>query len=105
MCVRPGEWSSVDRDPEPYVARRRVRFGTIACRRSVSPAVRLVAEIRAAAHHSVRARVGSTRILARALAVVADVVPVLAPLPDVAGNVVQTEGVGRERVDRRRTDV
>src|SRR6478609_7982273 len=44
---------------------------------------------------------GTCGILARASRVVARVVPVRAPLPHIAGDVVEPEAVRRERVDGR----
>ena len=50
-----------------------------------------MAEVRAAAHHVRAASAGPCGSLARAVPVVAGVVPVGAPLPHVAGHVVQSE--------------
>ena len=55
----------------------------------------------ARADHRCRDRVG----FASRCAVEGQVEPVLAPLPDVAGHVVQPEAIGWERVDRCRGDI
>src|SRR3954447_21972627 len=60
-----------------------------------------MAEIRTAAHHTVRAGAGPARIVDRADGVVARVEPVRAPLPDLAGPVVEGVSVRRERTHRR----
>src|SRR5262249_4516914 len=78
-----------------------------------APAVRRVAQKRAALLAAQR-RIGLPRVqaplgpgriddhpLAGAPAVQIDLVPVAAPLPDVAGHVVQAVAVGRERLHRR----
>ena len=98
---------TADHGPQSSAATRKpmlpavaVRGVGAACRHPVAPAVRRVAQVRAAAHDAVRARRGSGRVACGGLAVVRRVEPVGAPLPHVAGDVVEAEAVRRVGVDR-----
>ena len=88
-CSRAGRWAgsgcsklSLQRkDPPFWAPQRRVRLARI----------ETLLRTRGVVDHS----------LAGPLAVQVDLVPVAAPLPDVAGHVVQAVAVGREGLDRR----
>src|SRR5262249_39752231 len=82
------------------VAARSVRCQPASRGDAVTPAVRRVGEVRAAADGLVRARLRSAWVRVAVARVVVAAEPVGAPLPGVAGHVVQPEAIGKERVDR-----
>ena len=49
---------------------------------------------RAAAQHTIRTCTGSSRVISRAVFVLIFIVPILAPLPDIAAHVVSAQLVG-----------
>ena len=91
----------VGREHQPHAAVGRGAVRRVGGARAdpVAVAVRMVAQERAALHHLAAPARRPGRV--DAVGPVVGGEPVRAPLPDVAGAVVQTESVGRERVDRR----
>src|SRR5437879_6560304 len=85
-------------DAESGVAGGAVGFASVAGVDAVAAAVGGVTKVGASAHHALCAADRSGGVLERAVGVVAGVEPVGAPLPDVAGDVKQTEVVGWVRV-------
>ena len=98
----PHDTSRVAGAAEADVAGRAVgRRARCARRHPVAAAVRVVAEVRAAAHDPVACQTRGPCGIVRSIALRGSrVEPVGAPLPDVAGHVVEAVAVGRERVDR-----
>jgi hypothetical protein len=85
--------------PKPHVSRRAIWRVLRTRGDAVAVAVRGMAEIRAAADHPRLPAARSAWIVARAIAVVRRAEPVRAPLPDVAGHVVEPEVVRAKACD------
>src|SRR4051812_41374635 len=96
--------SGSSRDAEANVSSAAV--GCIGATRvnAVAPAVALVAEIAPAAHDSHLAGDRASRRRWRRLTVVVCAEPVGAPLPHVAGHLIQSEVIGRVAADWARPD-
>src|SRR5206468_5362549 len=90
----------VPRAPEAQVVEGAVRRGVAPTGHAVVAAEVLAAHPGAAAHHALPAGPGPLRAARRARAVVGGAVPVGAPFPDVADDVVEAVAVGREATHR-----
>src|SRR5438045_1314554 len=101
MEIPPSPWSPllIPHTPETRVAGSAVRRVRAAGGDAVAIAVRLMAQVRAAADHAHRTDLRAAWILEHARRMI-PTEPVRAPLPGVAGHVVEAEAVRRERVDR-----
>src|SRR4051812_32178546 len=105
MEPRPcGRLHGVAGAAEPEVTGGAVRRVGAAGGNPVAVAVRAVAEVGAAAHHAAGAGLRAFRVATGAVDVERRVEPVGAPLPDVAGHVVEAVAVRRVRRDRGGAD-
>src|SRR6186713_2101188 len=90
------------RDAKPQIARRALRRVRAARRDAIAVAVRVMTQVRAAAHRLPPGRAGERRIAGRRLLVVRRREPVVTPLPYVAAHVMEAESVRLVGADRQR---